>query len=180
MAVRPVLLYPDPRLKQVCAPVEPQSADIARVVQDLLDTMNAGPPRTVGIAAPQIGEMVRIALVDTSRNPKYPGGSGFLALVNPVIAAHNEEQFFREGCLSLPDYTANIRRYRYITVRATDPDGNDVIVQASDFEAVVLQHEIDHLDGILFLDRVANAKTDLFQRGSGQERNKPRRSVETS
>jgi len=180
MAVRPVLLYPDHRLKQACTPVEPgcagapARADIARVVEDLLDTMNAGPPRTVGIAAPQIGEMVRIALVDTSRNPKYPGGNGYLALVNPTITAHREEQFFREGCLSLPDYTANIRRFRHITVTATDPDGRPITLESSDFEAVVLQHEIDHLDGILFLDRVANAKTDLFQRGA------PRRSAEPS
>jgi peptide deformylase len=132
----------------------------------------------VGIAAPQIGEMVRIALVDTSRNPKYPGGNGFMALVNPVITAHHEEQFFREGCLSLPDYTANIRRWRHITVKAFDPRGNDLTIEASDFEAVVLQHEIDHLDGILFLDRVANAKTDLFQRGAGKEGNRPKRTAE--
>lgn len=166
MAVRTVLLYPDPRLKQPCGPIEPCSEETARVVEDLLDTMNAGPPRTVGIAAPQIGAMVRIALVDTSRNPKYPGGSGFLALVNPIVTAHHDEQFFREGCLSLPDYTANIRRWRAITVTATDPKGRPLAVEATGFEAVVLQHEIDHLDGILFLDRVANVKTDLFRRGA--------------
>lgn len=164
MAVRPVLLYPDPRLKAACPPVATVDEAVRAIVQDLLDTMDAGPPRTVGIAAPQIGAMTRVVLVDTSRNPKHPGGHGLLALVNPQIVASDGEQFFREGCLSIPDYTANIRRRRAITVEALNLDGEIVRVDAKDFEAVVLQHEMDHLDGILFLDRVSNVKTDLFQR----------------
>jgi len=164
MAVRPVVLYPDPRLKVKLAPA-PEVTDLLRAAaQDLLDTMDACPPRTVGIAAPQIGEMARITIVDTSRNPKYPGGHGLLVLVNPEIAAYDGEQFFREGCLSLPDYTANIKRHQSITVRALTLDGEEITVDAEGFEAVVLQHEIDHLDGVLFLDRVANVKTDLFRR----------------
>ena len=128
--------------------------------------MDAGPPRTVGIAAPQIGVMVRLTIVDTSRNPKRPGGHGLLILINPQIVAHDGEQFFREGCLSLPDYTANIRRYQNITVEALSLEGEPLTIDAEGFESVVLQHEIDHLDGILFLDRVANVKTDLFRRKS--------------
>lgn len=167
MAVRPVLLYPDPRLKMPCAPVESVDERTRALAQDLLDTMDAGPPRTIGIAAPQVGAMERVAIVDTSRNPKYPPGHGLLVLVNPTITAFEGEQFFREGCLSLPDYTANIRRRQHITVEALDLDGAPITVEAEGFEAVVLQHEIDHLDGILFLDRVANVKTDLFQRKRG-------------
>ena len=106
----------------------------------------------------------RLAIVDTSRNPKHPAAHGLLVLVNPVIVAHNGEQTGREGCLSLPDYTANIRRHKNITVRALNLDGETVTLDAEGFESVVLQHEIDHLDGLLFLDRVANAKTDLFRR----------------
>ena len=163
MPARPVVLYPDPRLQTPCAAVT-DLAEARRAAQDLLETMDAGPPRTVGIAAPQIGVMSRLAVVDTSRNPKHPGGQGLLVLVNPVIVAHSGEQFFREGCLSLPDYTANIRRHQSIVVEALDLEGQPLRLTAEGFEAVVLQHEMDHLDGILFLDRVANAKTDLFRR----------------
>ncbi len=165
MAVRPVVLYPDPRLKVVVAASEIDDA-VRAAASDLLETMDACPPRTVGIAAPQIGVLSRIAIVDTSRNPKYPGGHGLLALVNPQVTASGGEQFFREGCLSLPDYTANIKRHAAITVSALSLDGEPVTLDAEGFEAVVLQHEIDHLDGVLFLDRVANVKTDLFRRKS--------------
>ena len=164
MSVRPVVLYPDPRLKTVCAAVPGITDALRAEAQDLMDTMDACPPRTVGIAAPQIGLLSRLAIVDTSRNPKYPGGHGLLVLVNPQITAFDGEQVFREGCLSLPDYTANIRRHQHITVSALTLDGGEIMLDAEGFEAVVLQHEIDHLDGTLFLDRVANMKTDLFRR----------------
>ncbi len=164
MAVRPVVLYPDPRLKVVCEPAAEVNEVVRAAAQDLRETMDACPPRTVGIAAPQIGILSRIAIVDTSRNPKYPGGHGLLVLVNPQITASSGEQLFREGCLSLPDYTANIKRHARITVGALNLDGEPITLEAEGFEAVVLQHEIDHLDGVLFLDRVANVKTDLFRR----------------
>ena len=164
MPARPIVYYPDPRLKTVCTDVLDITDALRDAAQDLLDTMDAGPPRTVGIAAPQIGVLSRLTIVDTSRNPKHAGGHGLLVLVNPRIVAHEGEQFFREGCLSLPDYTANIRRFQSVTVEALNLDGGPVSVEAEGFEAVVLQHEIDHLDGILFLDRVANMKTDLFRR----------------
>ncbi|BDI28825.1 peptide deformylase [Capsulimonas corticalis] len=165
MPAFPVILYPDPRLKMACESVGVVDDAVRQLIQDLLDTMDAGPPRTVGIAAPQIGAMTRVAIVDIGRNPKHEGlGHGYLALVNPTIVAHTGEQIGREGCLSLPDYTANIRRWERITVEALDPNGAPVRIESEGFEAVVLQHEIDHLDGILFLDRVANVKTDLFQR----------------
>ena len=164
MPLRPVILYPDQRLKTPCAKID-DLGEARRIAADLVDTMDAGPPRTVGIAAPQIGEMARVAVVHSERNPKYPGGHGLLILVNPMIVASGGAQVFREGCLSLPDYTANIRRYEKVTVSATDLEGCALEITADGFEAVVLQHEIDHLDGILFLDRVRNIKTDLFRRG---------------
>jgi peptide deformylase len=126
--------------------------------------MDAGPPRTVGIAAPQIGALVRLAIVHSDRNPKYAGGNGFLVLINPVIIERAGEQKFREGCLSIPDYTANIRRAQSITVQYLDRDGNAKTITAEGFESVVIQHELDHLDGILFLDRVTDVKADLFRR----------------
>jgi len=164
MPARPIVFYPDPRLKTLCAPAAGIDDALRAAASDLLETMDICPPRTVGIAAPQIGVLSRLAIVDTSRNPKHPGGHGLLILVNPRLTAHEGEQFFREGCLSLPDYTANIRRFRSVTVEALDLKGEPVTVDAEGFEAVVLQHEIDHLDGVLFLDRVANLGTDLFRR----------------
>ncbi len=164
MPVRPVVLYPDPRLKITVAPAPAVTDALRAQAQDLLDTMDAGPPRTVGIAAPQIGVLERLAIVDTSRNPKHPSGHGLLILVNPRIVASEDTQTGREGCLSLPDYTANIRRHQRLTVEALTLDGEAMTFEAEGFEAVVLQHEIDHLDGLLFLDRVANIKTDLFRR----------------
>ncbi len=163
MAVLPVVLYPDRLLKTVCASVE-DFADVSSTIRDLIDTMDAGPPRTVGIAAPQVGALIRAAIVHSERNPKYPGGNGFLTLINPVIIQREGQQYFREGCLSIPEYTANIQRAQSIVVEYFDLDGNQKVVTAEGFESVVIQHEIDHLDGILFLDRVTDVKTDLFRR----------------
>jgi peptide deformylase len=117
----------------------------------------------VGLAAPQIGEIVRAIVVDAGRNPRHTGQGRFV-LFNPEILAREGEQLFREGCLSLPDYTANIRRSQFVRVRGLDLAGEHVEIAAEGFEAVVFQHEIDHLDGILFLDRVVDLKTDLFRR----------------
>ena len=164
MSVSPIVLYPDPRLKTPCQSVVTFDDAVKSVANDLLDTMRAGPPRTVGIAAPQIGAMLKIVVVDSAQNPKYPAGHGLMTLVNPRIVMHEGLHEFREGCLSIPDYTANIRRWIKINVEAQDLDGNECSLESDGFEAVVLQHEIDHVNGILFLDRIANAKTDLFQR----------------
>ncbi len=166
MSARPLVLYPDPRLKTPCAAIAALDDSVRGWAADLLAAMDAAPPRTVGIAAPQVGILSRLAIVDTARNPKHPGGHGLLILVNPQIIAAEGEQVFREGCLSLPDYTANIRRAQNITVTALNLDGEQISITSEGFEAVVLQHEIDHLDGLLFLDRVANVKTDLFRRKS--------------
>jgi peptide deformylase len=169
MAVQTVVLYPDARLKTVCEPIEP--GEVAkRIAENLLDTMNTVPG--VGIAAPQIGALHRVVLVDASRNPRHDPGHGLMLLVNPVIIAAEGTQTFKEGCLSIPQYLANIERARAITVAAWTPDGEEVRVDAEDFEAVVLQHEIDHLDGILFLDRIRDMREDLFERKEPRERKK--------
>ncbi len=160
---RPIVVYPDSRLKERCSDIV-DFAEAAEIAGDLLATMEACPPRTVGIAAPQIGAMARVALVDVSRNPKYPAGHGLLILVNPAIAYSAGVQVFREGCLSIPEFTANIERKMRIGVRAHGLGGELVEIEAEGFEAVVLQHEIDHLDGILFFDRVKNIHQDLFRR----------------
>ena len=120
---------------------------------------------SVGVAAPQIGEMVRVAVVDTSGHRKFgPQSQGFFALVNPRILARSGERTGREGCMSLPDFTANVRRAQTVTVGYQTLEGDEKTIVCHDFEAVAMQHEIDHLDGILFLDRVANLQTDVFPR----------------
>ena len=162
--LRPVILVPDARLNTPCAPVENFDEALRDLLRDLEETRqnNAG---CVGIAACQIGEMRRVAIVDTSLHRKFGKESnGRFVLINPRIVARSGERFGREGCLSLPDFTANVRRAESVTVEYQDESGAGKTLQAEGFEAVAMQHEIDHLDGILFLDRVANLQTDVFPR----------------
>ena len=154
--IREVLLHPHPVLTQVAAPVTAAAA--ASVIEDLLDTMR-GFGHCVGIAAPQIGEPVRVAVVNVSGHRKATTSHGELVLVNPVIVASSGGEVGREGCLSIPELTANVRRATHITVQA---DG--LRVETEGFEARALQHEIDHLDGLLFLDRVESLEADVFRR----------------
>ena len=156
MAVREVLRYPNPVLKQVCPPA--QAPDIERVGADLVETMESF-GHCVGIAAPQIGELVRVAVVDCTGHKKAPDNHGELVLVNPVIVAASGSKVGREGCLSIPELTGNVRRATHITVEA-----EGLRVEAEGFEARAIQHEIDHLDGLLFLDRVGSLEADVFQR----------------
>lgn len=161
MPARDIVLYPDHRLKTVCDPIAP--GDEARAIaRDLLDTMNTVPG--VGIAAPQIGLLRRVILVDASRNPRHPPGHGLMLLINPVITRAEGDQTFKEGCLSIPRYLARIHRAQCITVEALTPNGDPMRFDAEGFEAVVVQHELDHLDGILFLDRIRDVRRDLFER----------------
>jgi peptide deformylase len=154
--IREVLLHPHPLLTRVAAPVAP--ADAAPVVEDLLDTMRAF-GHCVGVAAPQIGEPVRVAVVDCTGHRKAPDSQGLLVLVNPVIVAAEGSEVGREGCLSIPELTANVRRAIRVTVEA-----EGLRVEAAGFEARAIQHEIDHLDGLLFLDRVESPEADVFVR----------------
>jgi peptide deformylase len=156
VAARPILLYPDPALKQVCAPA--QAAEIDAVANDLLDTMLAA-PGCVGLAAPQIAEPMRIVVVDVSGHPKAETSGGLLVLANPRIAEAEGSEVGREGCLSIPDLTANVRRATRIVVEHATGQ-----VECEGFEARCVQHELDHLDGILFLDRVDSLADDVFQR----------------
>ena len=162
--IREVLVHPDPRLKQTARVLAPHETDLATwIADDLVDTMRGG-PRTVGVAAPQIGELVRLVVVDCSMHPKATVEHGLLALVNPVVVRAEGAEIGREGCLSIPEITANVRRATHVTVEATDPPGNPLRVETEGFEARALLHEIDHLDGVLILDRVASLATDVFRR----------------
>jgi peptide deformylase len=162
----PILRYPDPRLKQHCRALElDEEHELAqRVANDLLETMR-GQPRCVGLAAPQIGELVRLIAIDVTDHPKAQSCHGSLVLVNPKIMRAEGDELGREGCLSIPDLTANVRRAATVEVEAVSPRLEPIALEANAFEARVLQHELDHLDGILFLDRIAS-KQDLFRRKS--------------
>ena len=165
MAVLPILQFPDPLLKEKCAPVDRVTPEVSTCIDDLLDTMRAS-PGCVGIAAPQVGILQRILVVDVSGHKRgsREENHGLLVLVNPEILARGGRQMVREGCMSIPDYTANVQRAQWVLVDALDRTGKQVILEAVGFEAVAIQHEADHLDGLLFLDRVSSVKTDLFRR----------------
>jgi len=156
MAVREVLLYPNPVLKQVAAPV--QSAELDAVARDLLDTMRSF-ERCVGLAAPQIGELVRLVAVNVRGHPKAETSNDLLVLANPAVVEVQGNEVAREGCLSIPDLTANVRRATRITVEHSRGS-----VECMGFEARCVLHEIDHLDGVLFLDRVESLVDDVFRR----------------
>ncbi|MEO6906485.1 MAG: peptide deformylase [Abditibacteriaceae bacterium] len=162
--IRSVVMVPDARLKTMCDAVEEFNSDLADLITDLEDT-RASSPGCVGIAAPQIGVLKRVAIVDTSGHKKYgDASSGYLVLINPRLTQRHGRRVGREGCLSLPDFTANVDRAEVVNVEYYNNCGEFCQLVARDFEAVVIQHEIDHLDGILFLDRVVNLKTDVFPR----------------
>jgi peptide deformylase len=165
MAVLPILIFPDPLLKQKAVPLERFDDGLSSFIDDLVDTMRAS-PGGVGIAAPQVGLLRRIVAIDVSshRQGGQEENHGLLVLVNPEILAMGGRRIVREGCMSVPDYTANVQRAQWVLVDAMDRHGKRLIIEAVGFEAVAIQHEVDHLDGILFLDRVASIKTDLFRR----------------
>jgi peptide deformylase len=148
----------------VARPLDDDLEEAARVAGDLLETMRAF-PGCVGIAAPQIDELVRLVVVDVTGHPKAPESAhGELALVDPFVTRAEGAKLAREGCLSIPHLTANVRRATDITVTARTPDGAAVELESEGFEARCLLHEIDHLDGLLFLDRVDSLATDVFRR----------------
>ncbi|HEX9995689.1 MAG TPA: peptide deformylase [Abditibacterium sp.] len=167
--IRPIIMVPDKRLNTPCESVTLFDESLRELARDLEDTMRDG-PGSVGVAAPQIGDMRRVAVIDTSGHRKFGAESqGFFVLVNPQIISSEGERMGREGCMSLPDFTANVARYERVVVRFQDLDGNFQELECQNFEAVAMQHEIDHLDGILFLDRVANLQTDVFPRKASRK-----------
>ena len=164
MAILEILHLPDPKLKQVSAPVEDfDDLKLQQFIDDLEETRQNG-PAAVGIAAPQVGMFKRVVIVDCSNTSKPVPNHGHMILVNPEITKWDEFEMGREGCLSVPDYTGNVIRAKTIQLKASDRHGNPVEYDMEDYEARAVQHEIDHLDGILFIDRVVSRRTDLFQR----------------
>jgi peptide deformylase len=164
MPIQPILRYPHPVLKKLCHRVEQIDNAIHNLVQDLIDTMHDG-PGSVGVAASQIGVTLRVCVVDVSRNRHgKENNHGLLCMINPEIMSRSGSATMREGCMSVPDYTGDVDRATEIVLQFSEPDGTVREFTASGFEAVAIQHEMDHLDGVLFLDRVTSIKTGLFRR----------------
>ncbi|MFZ5465682.1 MAG: peptide deformylase [Pseudomonadota bacterium] len=163
MTVRDIVLYPDERLKTPCEPVDAFDAELRDFVEDLLDTCAVG-PGAVGIAAPQVGLLKRVCIVDATRARRPVPNHGRLVLVNPEIIAWDGFAVGREGCLSVPDYTGNVIRAEKIRLKAFDLDGKPLEFEMEGYEARIAQHELDHLDGVLFLDRLVSRSADLFRR----------------
>ncbi len=172
-----ILKYPDERLKQVSTPVETFDDALRTFVADLDKTMRAG-PGGVGIAAPQVGRFDRIVIVDISGMSKQPKGSsnnGCMVLINPEVTEWDGMVMGREGCMSVPDFTGNVIRAEKIKLVAFDNLGKQHEYQCEGYEARAVQHEVDHLDGLLFLDRLVSRNTDLFKRKVYQEQGKDKR-----
>ena len=162
MAVLEILTYPDPRLEKISQSVETFDDELRGFIADLEETRRTG-PGAVGIAAPQVGRNHRIVIVDISSKPSKPN-HGHLVLINPEITQWEGFAVGREGCLSVPDFTGNVIRAERIVLEARDEWGKQHQYDCEGFEARAIQHEIDHLDGLLFMDRLVSRRNDLFRR----------------
>jgi len=159
MAVLEILKYPDLLLHKVAAPVKNITEKTAQLIEDMLDTMYAAPG--VGLAAPQIGASERIVVMDVDHENPH---KQVYKLINPVITRAEGEVIWEEGCLSVVDFTAEVRRASQVEIVALDEHEKEVKIAAEGLLAVALQHEIDHLDGKLFIDRISRLKRDLYTR----------------
>lgn len=163
MSILKVYKYPDPVLKQISIPVTDFNNELKNFIADHVETMYSF-DFCVGLAAPQVGNLQRIITVDVSKARKPQDGHGLLVLINPKILEYADFKIVREGCLSIPDLTANVKRAMKIKVEYLDEQGNQKTLDTTNFEAHAIQHEMDHLDGILFLDKITNPASDLFRR----------------
>lgn len=160
MTIKPLIILPDPVLRQVSRPVERVDDELRKFAADMLDTMYDAPG--IGLAAIQVGEPRRLLVIDLAREdePKAPK-----IFINPEILARSDEMsIHEEGCLSIPDYYAEVSRPARITVRHLDETGQQRTIEAEGLLATCLQHEIDHLDGVLFIDHISKLKRDIVMR----------------
>jgi len=160
MALRTILTAPDPRLKKKAAPVAAVDADIRQLMDDMLETMYDAPG--IGLAAPQIDVLKRVIVVDIDREDVKTGP---LFMANPeIVEASDEDATYEEGCLSLPEHYSDVVRPAKVTVRYLDRDGEQKELACEGLLATCVQHEIDHLDGILFVDHISALKRNMILR----------------
>jgi peptide deformylase len=159
MATLEILKFPAPVLSKVAVPVKDIDGKTVQLIADMLDTMYAAPG--VGLAAPQVGASQRVIVLDVDHeNPRRQ----VYKLINPVITRSEGQIIWEEGCLSVVDFTAEVKRAAQVQVIALDESEKEVKIDAEGLLAVALQHEIDHLDGKLFIDRISRLKRDLYAR----------------
>ncbi len=160
--MRSILIQPDHRLREISKAVMGFNSELEALLIELEAVMSAG-PGGVGIAAPQIGELQRVVVVDCRRSMRPCKNHGLLRMVNPKVVEGSGSVLGREGCLSVPDWVGMVPRAKSVRVCYQNLEGNSCDIESSGFEARVIQHEMDHLDGILFIDRVVSTK-DLVRR----------------
>ncbi|MGB0661354.1 MAG: peptide deformylase [Mangrovicoccus sp.] len=161
MALRPILIHPDPRLKKTCAPVADISDEIRTLAADMLETMYKAPG--IGLAAPQIGVLERIIVMDCIRDEAEERQP--MVMVNPeVVASSDEQNVYEEGCLSIPEQYAEVTRPKLVEVRWMGLDGEEHSQEFDELWATCVQHEIDHLNGKLFIDYLKPMKRQMITR----------------
>ncbi len=159
--IRPILIHPDPRLKKLCEPIGPVTAEIGKLAEDMLQTMYDAPG--VGLAAPQVGVTKRLLVMDCVKDPALVPRP--LALIDPVIIWRSDDvATYEEGCLSIPDHYAEVERPAEVRVRWTSLDGTEQEEQFAGLWATCVQHEIDHLDGKLFIDYLRPLRRQMITR----------------
>ena len=164
MAIRKILTFPDPFLRESAQDVSNITGDTVQWIDDMVQTMYAAPG--VGLAAPQVGLEERIIVVDVGEAEEDGAerGKQLIRIVNPVLVETEGEIVWEEGCLSVIDFKAEVTRANRVLVKGYDPDQKEIAIEATDLLGVALQHEIDHLDGKLFIDRISRLKRDLYRR----------------
>ncbi|MBW1634669.1 MAG: peptide deformylase [Deltaproteobacteria bacterium] len=160
MSIRKIYKYPDPVLRKKAATVTSFDEKLEEIISDMAQTMYDAPG--IGLAAPQIGQSIRLIVVDITEEPDDE--KKYMTMINPEISIHTGNQLDEEGCLSVPELTANVKRYKEITVSYQDTKGDSRELSAENRFAVVLQHEIDHLNGVLFLDHLSSLKRGLYKK----------------
>jgi len=160
MSILDITVYPDPILQQTAAKIIRVDDEIRKLADDMLETMYQAPG--VGLAAPQIGRSIALIVADPASGDDEPPQP--LVLINPEIISASGETAMVEGCLSVPDYSAEVSRYKKITIKALTPAEKEIELTLEDFPATVIQHEIDHLQGTLFIDRISRLKRNIFER----------------
>jgi peptide deformylase len=162
MTVREIRKYPDPVLHQKTGRVESIDVTFRRLIDDMVETMHAAPG--VGLAANQIGVPLQVAVIDLSMQEEAVRRHPLLVIINPEILSLEGAVIEEEGCLSIPEYTEKVKRAQKVKVRALDREGKLFEIEAEGLLAKALQHEIDHLNGVLFIDRLSPLKKNIFKR----------------
>ncbi|AZO60345.1 MULTISPECIES: peptide deformylase [unclassified Mesorhizobium] len=160
MSIKPLIILPDPILRQVSKPVERVDGDLRKLTDDMLETMYDAPG--IGLAAIQVGEPRRLLVIDLAKEGEPPAPHVF---INPeILESSDERSVYEEGCLSIPDYYAEVERPAAVRVKYLDREGKLQEMQAEGLMATCLQHEIDHLNGVLFIDHISKLKRDMVVR----------------